>query len=62
MQAVVLSASKLKQDIETKAYAYGVSSTVCTLLGEYVIDLIVQAKLTQQPKTSYDPTRAKAVV
>jgi hypothetical protein len=54
MQAVVLSASKLKQDIETKAYAYGVSSAVCTLLGEYVIELIKQAKLTQQTKHPYE--------
>ena len=54
MQAVVLSASKLKQDIETKAYAYGVSSAVCALLGEYVIELIKQAKLTQGKHPSYE--------
>jgi|GEM_PF-1839523 hypothetical protein len=54
MQPVVLSASKLKQEIETKAFAYGVSSAVCALLGEYVIDLIKQAKLTQQNKKNYE--------
>lgn len=48
MQAVVLSASKLKQQIETKAFAYGVSSVVSTLLGEYVIELIQEAKKRQQ--------------
>ncbi len=43
MQRRALSASLLRQRIETKAFAYGVSSTVATLLGEYVVDLLRQA-------------------
>lgn len=42
MQKHALSASLLKRRIETKAYAYGVSSTVATLLSEYVVDLLRQ--------------------
>lgn len=38
-----LSAPQLKRRIETKAYAYGVSSTVATLLSEYVVDLLRQS-------------------
>lgn len=30
----------LRRRIETKAFAYGVSSVVATLLAEYVIDLL----------------------
>ena len=43
MQKRALSASLLRRRIETKAFAYGVSSTVATLLGEYVVDLLRQA-------------------
>ncbi len=43
MQRRALSASLLRQRVETKAYAYGVSSTVATLLSEYVVDLLRQA-------------------
>lgn len=43
MQKHALSASLLKRRIETKAYAYGVSSTVAALLGEYVVDLLRQS-------------------
>lgn len=43
MQRRALSASLLRRRIETKAFAYGVSSTVATLLGEYVVDLLRQA-------------------
>jgi hypothetical protein len=40
MPRLVLSASLLKKRIENKAYAYGVSSVVAALIGEYVIDLL----------------------
>ncbi len=43
MQNHALSAPQLKRRIETKAYAYGVSSTVATLLSEYVVDLLRQS-------------------
>lgn len=43
MQKHALSAPQLKRRIETKAYAYGVSSTVATLLSEYVVDLLRQS-------------------
>lgn len=35
-----LSLFLLKRRIENKAYAYGVSSVVATLLGEYVVELL----------------------
>lgn len=44
MCAVVLSASLLKQQVETKAYAYGVSPTVSSLLGEFVVALLRKAQ------------------
>lgn len=43
MQKHTLSVPLLKRRIETKAFAYGVSSTVATLLGEYVIELLRQS-------------------
>ncbi|MFC1787879.1 hypothetical protein ACFLZY_01520 [Patescibacteria group bacterium] len=47
MAKIIVSASNLKEQIETKAYAYGVSSAVATLLGEFVVNLLRQA--SQQP-------------
>ena len=38
-----LSVPLLRRRIETKAYAYGVSSTVATLLSEYVIEILRQS-------------------
>lgn len=57
MTAVRLKASDLKRCVERKAYAYGVSSVVSTLLGEYVVELIKEtyAKHTEKqlvPDTS----------
>lgn len=40
MQKHALSAPQLRRRIETKAYAYGVSSTVAALIGEYVVELL----------------------
>jgi len=43
---ILLSASKLKKQIETKAYAFGVSPVVCILISEYVIQLLREAQAT----------------
>lgn len=40
MAPVMVSARELKQAVERKAFAYGISEAVCILLGEYVVDLI----------------------
>ncbi|MBI4437342.1 hypothetical protein HY631_00070 [Candidatus Uhrbacteria bacterium] len=40
MASYRISISQLKESIERRAYAYGVSPAVSTLLGEYVIELI----------------------
>ncbi|MBI4592010.1 hypothetical protein HY733_01005, partial [Candidatus Uhrbacteria bacterium] len=40
MAPVVVSARELKEAVERRAYAYGISETVSILLGEYVVDLI----------------------
>ena len=40
MQHPPLSLFLLKRRIENKAYAYGVSSVVATLISEYVVDLL----------------------
>lgn len=49
MKKHALSASLLRRRVETKAYAYGVSSTVAALLGEYVVDLLRQPPEPNQP-------------
>jgi len=36
--------SQLKQAIEQKAYIYGVSAAVSTLLSEFVIDLLISSQ------------------
>ena len=50
MTAVTISTKELKKAIEHKAYAFGVSEAVSTLLGEYVVELIrtLYAKPTEQ--------------
>lgn len=40
MKKQTLSAPQLRRRIENKAFAYGVSSTVATLIGEYVVALL----------------------
>lgn len=51
MPKPALSAPQLKRRIETKAFAYGVSSTVATLLGEYVIELL-RASIAEAKQSS----------
>jgi len=50
MAPVIVSARELKEAVERKAYAYGISETVSILLGEYVVELIktMYAKSTEQ--------------
>ena len=50
MAPIIVSARELKQAVERKAYAYGISEAVSILLGEYVVELIKNfyAKPTQQ--------------
>lgn len=47
MPPVTLSARLLREQVETKAFAYGVAPVICTLLGEYVVEVLRQAR--QQP-------------
>ena len=53
MSPIALSALELKKRIEKKAFAYGVSSVVATLLGEYVIELL-RAASSSPLTTSYE--------
>gem|GEM_PF-1315219 len=39
-----ITMSQLKQAIEQKAYIYGVSAAVSTLLSEFVIDLLISSQ------------------
>lgn len=50
MEPRKLSATDLKRNIEHKAYVYGVSPAVSTLLGEYVVDLIRQTYVRHTKK------------
>jgi hypothetical protein len=43
MPNIALSVPLLRRRIETKAFAYGVSSTVATLLSEYIVELLRQS-------------------
>lgn len=45
-----LTASELKYKVEEKAYAFGVSKVVSTLIGEYVIELIKQNSYVRSTK------------
>lgn len=56
-----LSASELKKCIEVKAYAYGVSAPVSTLIGEYVIKLLREATHSTHTQ-SYEPTSKSGLV
>lgn len=40
MAPVMVSARELKEAVERKAYAYGISQAVSILLAEYVVELI----------------------
>ncbi len=48
MQNIALSVPLLKRRVETKAFAYGVSSTVATLLSEYVVELLTQSNINNE--------------
>ena len=49
MAQILISASQLKNRIEAKAYAYGVSAAVSTLISEYVVELLREAARPTQP-------------
>ena len=55
MSPVIVSAHELKDAVERKAYAYGISEAVSILLGEYVVELIknLYAKPTEQLVQKY---------
>ncbi len=56
MTTIPISLSRLKRQVETQAYAYGVSPAVSTLLGEYVTALIKRAgREPQEPAMSAVP-------
>lgn len=56
------TALELRQAVERKAYAYGISAVVSMLLGEYVADLITHSyardtkKLVSKPLRSHSST------
>lgn len=41
--ATTVRIHELKKAVERKAYAYGISESVCVLLAEYVVDLITHS-------------------
>lgn len=57
------TALELRQAVERKAYAYGISAVVSTLLGEYVAELITRSyarhteKLVSKTLRSHSSTR-----
>lgn len=55
MPTVVLSAPLLKKRVERKAFAYGVSSTVATLISEYVVELLREASKNQSAAAPAKP-------
>jgi len=52
MSGTVLTASRLKDHVERKAFAYGVPSVVATLLGEYVVDLVREASRIKKQQSN----------
>ena len=49
MSKTYILASQIKKQVETKAYAYGISSVVSALLGEYVVEMLRQAVKNSAP-------------
>ena len=55
MAKLIISAPLLKKRVENKAYAYGASPIVATLISEYVIKILKEANQQQnlnQPLTA----------
>lgn len=47
-----LSVLELKKQLEARAYVYGVSSAVATLLGEYLIELLTKSSYVKYTNTT----------
>jgi len=56
MPTLLVSAKQLRKDMETKAYAYGVSSAVAGLLGDYIVDYL--RDLQKQQFTAARPSQS----
>ncbi len=50
MSTTTLSTRYLREEIERKAYAYGVSPVVAFLLGEHAVHVLREAAAEQRPK------------
>lgn len=48
MPHITLSMRSFQQDIERKAFAYGISPVIAFLLGEYAVDLLKRASAEQR--------------
>lgn len=57
MAPVMVSARELKEAIERRAYAFGISEAVSILLGEYVVELIKHLYAKPTEKLVQEPTR-----
>ena len=51
------TALELRQAVERKAYAYGISPIISTLLGEYVAELITHSYVRHTEKLVSKPLR-----
>lgn len=47
-----LSVLDLKRHLEARAYTYGVSAAVSTLLGEYLLELLTKSYYVRNTNTS----------
>lgn len=47
-----LSVLDLKKHLEARAYTYGVSATVSTLLGEYLLELLTKSYYVRNTNTT----------
>lgn len=56
MPTLIVSTKQLRKDMETKAYAYGVSPAVAGLLGDYIVEYLRELQKQQwaaiQPSNS----------
>lgn len=48
MPHITLSMRSFQQELERKAFAYGISPVVAFLLGEYAVDLLKEASTEQR--------------
>ncbi len=57
---ITLSAQRMREEIERKAYAYGVSPVVAFLLGEHAVSVLREARAEQltEAKRTHLPAHA----